>query len=382
MTQDRFNSLHAIRGIAAIVVLTSHLVLAIPGIDLLMWADPNATRHFTWRWENVITYSPLHIFWSGHEAVLVFFILSGFVLTLAILKARDSFANYAAKRIVRIWMPFAVALLLAIIASKALFVQPIGDGYSEWLQQMPPGAISIKSVVGHLLMTGLTQHMTLSPIMWSLVHEIRISIAMPFIVWGVLKFPKAMVTLSLVLLVPGAIWPEAFSLTASSVTQSLLQTSIYIPIFVGGAFLAVYRDTLKTAIAKYPTVVVALMWAMGILLLEARWIIYDGLLFSHISSGVGAGLIILMAFASPGSSRFLDKPALIWLGDISYPLYLTHFTVLIAVAKIGTLIDAPVWIVLPMVLAVSLLVADIFRRMVDSPVQNLNKMFSAKPRTA
>lgn len=224
--------------------------------------------------------------------------------------------------------------------------------------------------------------MTLSPIMWSLVHEIRISIAMPFIVWGVLKFPKAMVTLSLVLLVPGAIWPEAFSLTASSVTQSLLQTSIYIPIFVGGAFLAVYRDTLKTAIAKYPTVVVALMWAMGILLLEARWIIYDGLLFSHISSGVGAGLIILMAFASPGSSRFLDKPPLIWLGDISYPLYLTHFTVLIAVAKIGTLIGAPAWIVLPMVLAVSLLVADIFRRMVDSPVQNLNKMFSAKPRTA
>jgi peptidoglycan/LPS O-acetylase OafA/YrhL len=191
-----------------------------------------------------------------------------------------------------------------------------------------------------------------------------------------------MVTLALLLLVPGAMWPEAFTLTATGVSQSLLQTSIYVPIFIGGAFLAVYRDMLKMTVAKYPTIIVALIWITGILLLEARWIIYDGLLFSHISSGVGAGLIILMAFASPGSSRFLDKPALAWLGDISYPLYLTHFTVLIAVAKVGTLIGAPVWIVLPMVFVVALLVADIFRRVVDSPVQHLNKMFSAKPQTA
>jgi hypothetical protein len=42
--------------------------------------------------------------------------------------------------------------------------------------------------------------------------------------------------------------------------------------------------------------------------------------------------------------------------------------VLIAVAKVGTLIGAPVWIILPMVF-VALLVADIFRRVVDSPVQ-------------
>ncbi|UDL92528.1 acyltransferase [Mesorhizobium sp. PAMC28654] len=382
MAQERFNSLHAVRGIAAIVVLTSHLVFAIPGLDLLVWADPNATRHFSWHWKNAITYSPLHVFWSGHEAVLVFFALSGFVLTLAILKSRDSFAAYVAKRIVRIWVPFAIALLLAIAASEALFVLPIGDGYSEWLRHTPPGVISIKSVLGHLLMTGLTQHMTLSPVMWSLVHEIRISIAMPIIVWGILKFPKLMVALALFLLVPGAIWPEAFALTANSVSQSLLQTAIYVPIFIGGAFLAIYRDTLKTTIAKFPTLVVALIWVTGILLLEARWIIHDGLLFSHIASGIGAGLIILMAFASPGSSRFLDRPALSWLGDISYPLYLTHFTVLIAVAKIGTLIGAPVWVVLPAVFVVALLVADIFRRVVDSPVQNLNRMFSAKPQTA
>ena len=162
--------------------------------------------------------------------------------------------------------------------------------------------------------------MTLSPVMWSLVHEMRISIVMPVIVWGVLKFPKAMVTMAL-FLAPGAMWPEAFILTATSVSQSLLQTSLYVPIFIGGAFLAVYRDTLKMTVAKYPTIIVTLIWITGILLLEARWIIYDGLLFSHISSGVGAGLIILMAFASPGSSRFLDKPALAWLG-----IYPTHCT--------------------------------------------------------
>jgi hypothetical protein len=122
-------------------------------------------------------------------------------------------------------------------------------------------------------------------------------------------------------------WPDAFSLTATSVSQSLLQTSIYVPIFIGGAFLAVYRDTLKMTVAKYPTIIVTLIWITGILLLEARWIIYDGLLFSHISSGVGAGLIILMAFASPGS----NASSTAGVGMVGG--YLTHCTSLISLCS-------------------------------------------------
>lgn len=63
----RFHELDGLRGLAALTVFASHLV---------------GSFNFHSNSFAIINNSPLHIFWHGEGAVHLFFILSGFVLTL------------------------------------------------------------------------------------------------------------------------------------------------------------------------------------------------------------------------------------------------------------------------------------------------------------
>src|SRR6185437_17122993 len=83
----RLRSLDGLRGIAAGVVLLHHLSMTIPAVS--NGYDNSANLElFSPAWWLVA--SPLKIFVAGPEFVLVFFVLSGYVLTLAPLKARTA----------------------------------------------------------------------------------------------------------------------------------------------------------------------------------------------------------------------------------------------------------------------------------------------------
>ena len=66
----RMHELDSLRGIAALTVILDHFVAAYVG-TLHGLKGPSS---------RIITYFALHLFTAGHEAVLLFFILSGFVL--------------------------------------------------------------------------------------------------------------------------------------------------------------------------------------------------------------------------------------------------------------------------------------------------------------
>jgi len=77
----RYTSLDGLRGLASLVVLVHHCFLISP--QLAAAVDSNGTGPFeSWVWW--VTFTPVHLLWAGQEAVIVFFILSGFVLTNAI----------------------------------------------------------------------------------------------------------------------------------------------------------------------------------------------------------------------------------------------------------------------------------------------------------
>lgn len=63
----RFHELDGLRGLAALTVYFSHLI---------------GTFNFSSDYFTKVSNSPLHLFWHGEGAVQLFFILSGFVLTL------------------------------------------------------------------------------------------------------------------------------------------------------------------------------------------------------------------------------------------------------------------------------------------------------------
>jgi peptidoglycan/LPS O-acetylase OafA/YrhL len=67
--------------------------------------------------------------------VLFFFVLSGFVPSLPFLGDRsDPYLAYLIKRVRRIWIPYAVAILGALAARLTLGDLPTPSGMTEWYQ--------------------------------------------------------------------------------------------------------------------------------------------------------------------------------------------------------------------------------------------------------
>jgi peptidoglycan/LPS O-acetylase OafA/YrhL len=91
----RYEELDSIRGLAALIVLIFHV------LNVFMYWDIIPP---------LISKSPMRVLWSGHQAVILFFVLSGFVLFLPFLKRKQPYLPYIIKRIGRIWIPFFVAL--------------------------------------------------------------------------------------------------------------------------------------------------------------------------------------------------------------------------------------------------------------------------------
>ena len=96
---DRLLALDVLRGIAAFIVVLGHLFLMYP--EALRMEIP------TW-----LRISVLRVLVNGHASVILFFVLSGYVLSIPFLRGNaPPYFSYVAKRICRIYIPFAISIL-------------------------------------------------------------------------------------------------------------------------------------------------------------------------------------------------------------------------------------------------------------------------------
>src|SRR5918911_5535391 len=77
---SRNAALDGLRGVAALVVVGGHLVMA--SAPALALAVDTRTTPVDSTLGRAFLVTPLHVLWGGNEAVIVFFVLSGFVLAL------------------------------------------------------------------------------------------------------------------------------------------------------------------------------------------------------------------------------------------------------------------------------------------------------------
>ncbi len=117
---------------------------------------------------------------------LVFFVLSGFVLSLPAAAGRPQpYITFAIRRVFRIYLPYLMALAFAVAGAywlHGIITRNIWF-HAFWSEPLNWGLVG-----RHVLFVGVYNTDQFDNPIWSLVHEMRISLIFPFLCALVLRF--------------------------------------------------------------------------------------------------------------------------------------------------------------------------------------------------
>ncbi|MGB9108903.1 MAG: acyltransferase [Telluria sp.] len=291
--------LQGLRGVACILVVLTHARYFM--LDTPLW--PLASQWLT----------------PGAMGVDLFFVISGFIMvvTTAGARAGGGAGAFLLKRFTRIWPPYAVMT----VAWVCLFAGgPAAFGSADAIKQILTSLAFLPVNPRVPLYFGTTL-----PLGWTLLFEayfygvfavsmlfgrLRWAVLFGWIIYSVLVFPMARRGLNL----------DASLDLGYRFGYAALATSPMVLEFLAGAIAAaVYLSPLRLASRR-------LCWNLLFLMVAvALWSIYAHFDFhGPLKWGCGAFLIVLGCAIAGKTVDIAMPPVLLWLGTISFSLYLTH----------------------------------------------------------
>lgn len=366
----RLAELDSLRGYAALVVVLNHFAFVFgprtvaPGYRYIP------------RLYEVMELSPLHLLIAGHEAVLLFFLLSGFVLTLPYLRQpAPTYNKFLVKRAFRLYAPYVIALLIACLAN-AFVMGTTAPDVSDWFRHvwsLPPDR---DSIVQHVLLIGRYDYSRYNTAFWSLVYEARISLIFPLIVLLVKKLTWRK-SLGIALLLSAA----AQGVALVVVDQTYVATVHYIALFIIGSLGAQYHDSLSAWMKRIGKK--GHIWLLGSafcilgtsqLLKHVPGILHKLQLLTDWPAIAGCAVLLISALETRGFKMHLLGVVPQYLGKISYSLYLIHATVLFVMVRF-LLWKMPIVFLFLSYISVALVVSSIFHLAIEAPSIRLGRYY-------
>lgn len=275
---NRLVELDALRGIAATLVMLFH---------------------YTTRYEQLFGHNvPPAVFFSwGHYGVNLFFMISGFVIFMTLHRINRPL-DFIVSRFSRLFPAFWVAVLLTFVITN--------------LFELPGKTVDAGTAVLNLMMIhGLFKIPNVDGVYWTLEIEL-IFYAMALALFMTGQMRKVHVVLSLLILIRLiSHWLQTSAGVHISWTLSHLLILPYIAWFACG--IMIYRRIMIPDDSPRKDAAVI---AIAILQLAA----VDGWMVGLLAPG----LVWLFWAAASGRLPLLANPVLLWLGTISYTLYLLH----------------------------------------------------------
>ncbi|WP_256942007.1 acyltransferase family protein [Bacillus thuringiensis] len=179
---------------------------------------------------------------SGNESATFFYVLSGFVLFCSIKYGQTTYYSYIIKRICRIYIPYIVAITVAILSQLLLSKYGIAT-LSDWFNRSWSVGYSNELSLQYISLIGNYNADSYNNVIWSLVHEMRISIIFPFVI---VIFSRDKFEYSLLFIcslsITSVLLLYFFRQTLTLI--SLLLTIHYCVLFLFGSLTAKYKNNL------------------------------------------------------------------------------------------------------------------------------------------
>lgn len=277
---------------------------------------------------------------NGHTAVMMFFVISGFLITFLLIKEKEKYGTISVKdfylrRILRIWPVYYMVLFVSFF----LYEQLPSIGTISFNVAMIPN-------IGRLF----DGRWATSPQIWSIGVENMFYVLFPLIL---LFVPKKQILLLLTILTAGlAILPHVIDYinvrTIRNEPLSLLNNrffylnkfdSLFIGCIIGFAF-AENHTILKILYNKWLffvcSAIAIVMWGGRI---EAKY-------FNDEIMSVLFAVVILNVCTNPDMNIRFENHFSQFLGKISYGIYMYHWIVLLLAFRLLPLTDSAISMVL------------------------------------
>ena len=221
----RLIELDGLRGLAAVVVLIHHALETVPALAEV-GARPGTVP--TGALNQILTKSPLHLLWAGHEAVLIFFVLSGVALTYPVARRhaqgrRFDWVDYAPRRFVRLWLPAAASTTFAVIA-MLLVPRSEDPALGHWMTVTHPVGLGARQMLMEYLL--IPKHAYRNTVLWSLHAEAIFSFVLPLMILGVALCARWRIS-----------WLPVVAALAVPVITASPGSGSYLPVFTVGAVM-------------------------------------------------------------------------------------------------------------------------------------------------
>ena len=367
---ERLSELDALRGLAALTVVLGHFSSAYVD-ELKLWSGPRS---------KLIEFGALRVFTSGHQSVLLFFLLSGFVLALPAVRHKPlSYPVFITRRIFRIYVPYLAAVFLAIIGNR-IWHGPLG--LTPWADHTWGVIVRRGLILQHILFIGQYDNAQLNTAFWSLVIEMRISILFPLLCLIVLRV-KPWISVLVIALIVSWVWYGQASWGLTAVELNFLCGSF----FIAGILLARYRGEaaewasrlrgrkswlllgIALCLFWYGSLAPQVIAKVAFHIHNPRYEAFDW------GSALGSVLILTLSLGWRPLQGFLLSRVPQFLGKRSYSIYLIHSTCLFMLLHLLAKRLPPEAILLmylPLVIASSTL----FYRFVEKPAMNYGRRVS------
>lgn len=323
---NKINWLTSVRGFACLIVLFAHI------LSSCKWIGINVSG-------------------CGKIGVYLFFVLSAFLLVLPFFKGKEvnikEIGKFYIKRFFRIYPCYIITIIIVYL---------IGN-FSNF-----------SGLIKHFLLLEGKNHF------WTVPVEMKFYICLPLllIIMNIIKNKKLFIVFLILLsFVVEIIYPY-FNYVENSISLGW-----YFPIFIMGIVVAyLYSNSKqKTENVKFDILAIVILILFVLAIPGVRYLLFNIEPSTYLQNKyifIGIGWSLFLIFLQNGKyikNFFESNKFLMWIGKLSFPIYLIHYIVL---NKISFYTDN-LLIKLVLTMAITILISVVMNKIIEEPMIKIGR---------